>query len=313
MRIGILEPKDFSTQAIEILSSCGDVVVFDGGDLGSFLQPLDALFIRLAFYVDHKFLQNAPNLKWLCSPTTGHTHIDEGALETNGISLLSLRGERNFLDTIRATPEHTLGLVIALLRRYRRAFDEVHSGRWNRDVCKGEEIYGNSIGLIGMGRVGYRLGHYFEALGANISYYDVADTVADPYWSRATNIIELIESSRVIILCASHTNSSSPIIGRKEISALRNRYFINTARGELVDEIALLQAINDNNILGVAIDVISNENDENSLLEWRNLRSDRNVIITPHIAGATFTSMARTELFIAEKLCREISNKPMLR
>src|SRR5204863_158441 len=80
-----------------------------GGDLASFLAPLDALFVRLAHRIDRRLLDLAPRLRWVCSPTTGHLHIDEGALASRGVKVLSLRGERTFLETIRATPEHTFG------------------------------------------------------------------------------------------------------------------------------------------------------------------------------------------------------------
>ena len=83
---------------------------------------------------------------------------------------------------------------------------------------------------------------------------------------------------------------------------MEERYFINTARGELVDEDAVLAAVRSNRLAGAAIDVIANENGENRLAEWRELMTDRNLILTPHIAGATFDSMVKTELFIAKKL-----------
>lgn len=309
MRIGILEPKDFSPNAFAVLKTFGEVAIYDGGDIIAFLKPLDALFTRLAFNIDKRFLQNAPNLRWLCAPTTGHTHIDENALAEHGVRLLSLRGEREFLDTIRATPEHTLGLVIALLRRYRRAFDAVSSGKWDRDICKGEEIYGNSVGIIGLGRVGFRLALYFDALGANVGYFDVAEKISRPSWQRFSSISELIDRNRIIVLCASHKNSATHIIGWKEVCAMEDRYFINTARGELVDEVSLLKAVRDKKLLGLAMDVICNENGENNLDEWIKLIPDNNLIITPHIAGATFTSMARTECFIAHRLHTEVSTQ----
>ena len=90
---------------------------------------------------------------------------------------------------------------------------------------------------------------------------------------------------------------------------MEGRYLINTARGELVDEGALLAAVRSNRLAGVAIDVIADENGENRLAEWRTLLPGRNLIVTPHIAGATFDSMKRTELFIAEKLKATLSGE----
>lgn len=307
MQIGILEPDSFSPEALACLRRLGEVRAFNGGDLAAFLAPLEALFVRLAHRIDSAFLEMSPRLRWLCSPTTGHNHIDEVALSARGIRLLNLRGEREFLGTIRATPEHTFGLIIALLRRYRRAFEDVATGKWDRDACRGDELYGNRVGIIGLGRVGYRLATYFSAFGAHVAWCDPADVPSLPEWQRSPDIHGLIETSRVVVLCASYRAGQPPVIGRREVNAMDGRYFINTARGELVDEGTLLAAVRSNRLAGVAIDVIADENGENRLAEWRALLPGRNLIVTPHIAGATFDSMARTERFITDKLLAAIT------
>lgn len=309
MQIGILEPDGFSPEALACLRRLGELRVYDNSDLAVFLAPLEALFVRLAHRIDNTFLDLSPRLRWLCSPTTGHNHIDEGALVARGVRLLSLRGEREFLETIRATPEHTFGLAIALLRHYRRAFDDVACGKWDRDACRGEELYGNRVGIIGLGRVGYRLASYFSAFGAHVTWYDPADVRSLPDWQRSSDIRGLLEASRIVVLCASYPALQPPVIGRKEVDAMEGRYFINTARGELVDERALLAAVRSNWFAGVATDVIADENGGNRLAEWCSLLPGRNLIVTPHIAGATIDSMKRTELFIAEKLKATILNE----
>lgn len=302
MQIGILEPNNFSPEALVHLRRLGEVRTYDGGDLPTFLSPLEALFVRLGHRIDSAFLNMAPRLRWLCSPTTGHNHIDVATLSTRDIRLISLHGEREFLDTIRATPEHTLGLIIALLRRYRRAFEDVAVGKWDRDVCRGDGLYENYVGIIGLGRVGYCLASYLSALGASVAWCDPADVPSLPEWQRFPDILSLIEANRIVVLCADHRAGQLPVISKKEFAAMEGRYFINTARGELVDEDAFLAAVRSNRLAGAAIDVIANENGENRLAEWRELMRGRNLILTPHIAGATFDSMAKTELFIAKKL-----------
>lgn len=306
MQIGILEPDSFSPEALARLRCLGAVRAFEGGDLAAFLAPLEGLFVRLAHRIDSAFLEMSPRLRWLCSPTTGHNHIDEAALSSRGVRLISLRGEREFLETIRATPEHTFGLIIALLRRYRRVFDDVAAGKWDRDACRGSELYGNRVGIVGLGRVGYRLASYFSAFGAHVTWCDPADVRSLPEWQRSADIQGLIETSRIVVLCASYRAAQEAVIGKNEIDAMDGRYFINTARGELVDERALLAAVRSNRLAGVAIDVIANENGENRLAEWCALLPGRNLIVTPHIAGATFDSMARTERFITDKLLASV-------
>lgn len=302
MQIGILEANGFSPEALACLQRLGEVRTYDGGDLPAFLVPLDALFVRLAHRIDGAFLAMSPRLRWLCSPTTGHNHIDEAALTAGGVRLLSLRGERRFLETIRATPEHTFGLILALLRRYGRAFYDVAAGRWDRDACRGEELRGNRVGIVGLGRVGYRVAAYCSAFGAEVAWCDPEDVPFEPAWRRLPDVASVIAESRIVVLCASHRSGQSPIVGEREIAALAGRYFVNTARGELVDEAALLAALRQDRFAGVAVDVIADENGASRLGEWRRLIPGRNIVVTPHIGGATFDSMARTELLMAKKL-----------
>lgn len=302
MRIGLLEPDRFDPEVLNRLERLGIVSVYENGSLESFLAPLDVLFVRLGYAIDEALLAQAPRLRYLCSPTTGHTHIDEAALAARGIRLISLRGERTFLETIRATPEHTFGLILALLRRYKGAFSHVNAGGWERDLFRGEELYGQRVGIIGLGRVGYRVAAYCQAFDADISYYDIRDVPAMPEWRLMDSILDMIHTSRVVVLCASHVADSAPIIGQREIDGLQGRYFINTARGELVDEEALLRALAGDHFAGLACDVLCHETGNMQLDRWNECAQGKNVILTPHIGGATVNAMARTEAFIADKL-----------
>lgn len=305
MQVGLLEPDRFDSSAIARLRAMGhEVAPFDGGDLQEFLKPVQVLFVRLAHQIDAAFLAQAPALRYLCSPTTGHVHMDERELAARGIRIVSLRGEQSFLETIRATPEHTFGLTLALLRRYRGAFSHVDAGGWDRDLFRGEELYGQKVGIVGLGRVGFRVASYCEAFGAHISYVDTKEVKAGQGWERLPGVRQLIEANRIIILCASYTNGASPVLGRGEIAAMRGRYLVNTARGELVDEEALLEAIEADALEGVATDVLSHETGAHRLPRWNAAAASRNIIVTPHIGGATFTAMAKTENFIVSKLAQ---------
>lgn len=307
MQIGLLEPDKFSADARAILSHLGDVRAWSGTDLPGFLAPLDALFVRLAHRIDRRMLDLAPRLRWLCSPTTGHDHLDEAALQARGITVLSLRGERAFLDQIHATPEHTFGLILAVLRRYGGAFASTSNGSWNRDQFRGEELFHNRVGIVGLGRVGYHVATYCEAFGAEVCWYDPQDVLANERWTRATSVETLIESSRIIVLCASLTPGQPPVLGPAEIARLNGHYLVNTARGELVDETALFETIRQGRLAGVATDVIADEIGASRLDEWRAVAEAHNVILTPHIGGATASAMACTERFIADRLARRVS------
>ncbi len=302
MHIGILEGDGFSPKAIEVLRALGSVEVYAGGSLSNFLSEKQALFVRLGRRVDEQFLRQAPTLRYLCSPTTGHEHLDIDALARRSIKLLSLRGEREFLSKIRATPEHTVGLMIALLRNYKDAFLSTANDRWDRNRLRGHELYGSTVGLIGFGRVGRILNDYLRAFGSEVLFLDPDPGTASSSAIRCNSLEELIARSRIVVLCASRPDGTGPILIGEHLTQMRGKYFVNTARGELVDEAALLDRVRANHFAGVAIDVIANENGPNKLRDWLKAAEGRNVIVTPHIAGATYRSMHATEEFIVDKL-----------
>jgi len=303
MRIGILETKDFSKKAVDMLNSIGEVTLFDGEDLDKYIADKEILFIRLANFIGNDFLQKAKNLKYICTPTTGLNHIDLEECEKKQIEIVSLKSEYNFLSTIRATPEHTIGLVLSLLRNYKEAFLSDNNPHWDREKYKGFELYENSVGIVGFGRVGKILAKYFKAFGAKIYFNDIDDSIQEIHGAiKLSTHEDVINKSNIVILSASYTESNHQFFDKKKIGLLENKYFINTARGELVDEEYLITKIDQNFFKGIAIDVIQNEQSNNNLDKLLKLVEANNLIVTPHIAGATYSSMHRTEEFIVNKL-----------
>ncbi len=302
MQIGILEPLDFSEEASQLLSKIGSISFFGGDNLEKFLKPLDVLFVRLSYRVDSVFLSKAPNLSWVVTPTTGHTHLDADALKQRNIRVVSLRGEQQFLRSIRATPEHTFGLLLAILRHVPVAVQKIAANQWDRYGCRGEELFGNSVGIIGLGRVGERVAFYCEHFGASVNWYDPFCSHENNKWKRFFSVESLIRESRAIVLCASHSTEHGRILKRSEVELLVGRYFVNTARAELVDCEALFDIAKANRLAGLALDVIEDETSLISLTRWKEIILNRNIIITPHIAGATFSAMEKTEIFCAKKL-----------
>lgn len=304
-KIGILEPDNFSPKAIEKLEGIGVVSKYKGDgtreDIRGFIADKDVLFVRLAYQIDSDLISGAQQLKYICSPTTGLNHISIG---DKNIKILSLKGEYEFLNTIRATPEHVFGLTLALLRNYKEAFIKDKDQPFDRDVYRGYELYGAKIGIIGLGRIGRLLAKYFTAFDAHVGYYDIQpkNNVLEGV-VKFDSIEELIQESEIVILEANYTPESDKMINAELLQMMRGKYFINAARGELVDEKALLEEIKKDRYQGVAIDTFANEaGGENLVDEFIKLTKGRNLIVTPHIGGATFTSMQRTEEFIAEKL-----------
>jgi len=306
MQIGILEPLNFSKEAEKALRKRGKVSKYSGKDLKSFLKNKQILFIRLNHMINSKFINNCPKLKYLCSPTTGLNHIDLELLKKKRIKLISLTGETSFLNKIKATPEHTLGLVLSLLRNYKGAFLNKRNRIWNRDLYIGDEIHNNTVGIIGFGRVGQILAKYFKALGTTTYFYDKSIKKEKFDAKKVSSIKTLINKSNIVILSASFSKENINLMDKKCLDLLKDKYFINTSRGELVDEKYLTSKLKKNHFKGVALDVIENEQGDNRLKEILNCTEKNNLIITPHIGGITNTSLALTEGFIVKKLSQHI-------
>lgn len=311
-KIGILEPDNFSPKAISKLEEIGEVTTYQGDgskeDIKAFIANKNALFVRLKYQIDQELVKGAAGMKYICSPTTGLNHI---SITNPDIKIISLKGEYGFLETIRATPEHVFGLTLALLRNYATAFIKSEDQVWNRDVYRGYELYGAKIGIIGLGRIGRLLVRYFTAFDAKVGYYDILPKDNVPEGIVCYNFIEdLINNSDILILEANYTHENDKMITADMLRMMKGKYFINAARGELVDEKALLKGIKANLFKGVAVDTFANEAKEGNLVrEFIKLANESNLIVTPHIGGATFTSMQRTEEFIALRLHSKLTNR----
>lgn len=301
MNIGILESKNFSENALKKLQTFGVVEKLDDWHKLNFVRKdIDTLFVRLQYYIGKEVLDYFPNVKIICTPTTGLNHIDLDYLQKKNINVISLKGETDFLQNVRATPEHTLGLILSIFRNYKLAFD--YTVPVNRDNLRGREIYGTKFGLIGLGRVGNILANYIISMGGQVSYYD--PYVDDGFIQRHSEIETLVKDSSCIVLCCSYSVKNERMITSQLLERMRDKFFVNTSRGELVDEIALLKLAQMNWFAGVAVDVISDENPK-KLAETRRLLSAGdfgNVLVTPHMAGATNESMHKTEEFLVEML-----------
>lgn len=306
MKIGILEPEAFSDTALEELKVKGTIELFQNNDLKNFLEDKNILFIRLGFKIDKDFLNNSPKLQYLCSPTTGLNHIEIDETKKRGIEIISLKGEASFLQTIRATPEHIFGVTISLLRNFKKAINEDTLTNWDRDSCKGNEIYGKKVGIIGIGRIGKILVNYFNAFGATVYGFDTQRYNLDGVMS-CSSISEVIETSEIVIICINYSSENHEVFDKKYIDLMKGKWVINCARGELFNESYLLEKINENWFKGIAVDVISNENKQNNNhKKWMEFSKKENLILTPHIGGCTIESMQKTEEFIAKKLINQL-------
>jgi len=314
IRILNAEPKGYCEEARMLLKQVGELVEapLDREKLIQRLPDFDVLIVRLANQVDREIIDAAKHLKVIVSATTGLDHIDVDYAKTKGITVLSLFGEVEFLHTIHATAEHTWALLLALMRHIPQAYSAVCRGSWDRDEFRGHELDRTRLGIIGLGRLGSRIASYGLAFGMRVSAYDPVTVAKIENVTMAPALEALLANSDVVTVHVPLTEETKDLIGSDELELLpAGSVLVNTSRGEIVNTISLISSLQEGHIAGAALDVVPGERsrsaDHERLLEYA--RSHENLLITPHIAGATFESMARTETFMAKKLVTFLKEK----
>ena len=312
IRILNLEPDNYSDSARQILRSLGelDERYLSRAELLDCLSEYDVLIVRLAHQIDREVLDAGVQLKAVISATTGLDHIDLEYAEQKRIAVLSLKGETQFLRTIQATAEHTWALLLALMRRLPWAFQSVLISNWDRDAFRGHDLCGKRLGIVGLGRLGQRVVEYAVAFGMQVYAYDISrrEGIADV--TICESLEELLRQSDVLTLHVPLNAETVNLIGPAELRLLPSgAVLVNTSRGRVVDESALLSALKSGQLAGAALDVIAAEQTSVDVKSGRDellahASTHNNLLITPHIGGATVESMAATEVFMANKLVR---------
>lgn len=304
LNILVAETLNFSPEAVKGLQELGDVTLRDieKENLTDALAAYDVFWFRLKFKIEEKDFPPQFRCRYILCPVTGLDHIDLAACEKRGIQVLALRGETEFLKTVRATAEHTIGLTLSLLRHISQAVASVNEGVWNRDLFKGCEIFGKKVGILGVGRLGTITAGFFKAFGAEVYGYDVKDFDA-AVCQKVGSIEELFEQSDILSVHVAYNESTHHLVNASLLQKMKpGAVLINTARGGVVNSSDLLQALQNKAIAGAALDVIEDEYSTagNALVAYA--KQNDNLIITPHIGGNTYESFAKTELFLLDKL-----------
>lgn len=306
----LTEPKGYSSKAIAIYRTLGPVAAWrEAVARPALLKRATILAVKLGMRISKNVLDRLPNLKIIGTSTTGLNHIDMAEAKRRGISVASLRGETKFLRTIFPTAEETIGLMLMLTRNLPWGFDAVRAGRWQKEKFYGHELAGKTLGVIGFGRLGAMVAKFGRAFGMPV-------IAADPHVSvvamrrggvQKVSMDNLFRRADIISNHVLLTDKTHNLVKRRHFRLMKPQaYYINTARGELNDEAALLEALKKKWIAGAALDVLASEDPRGGHVRSHPLvryaRSHKNLIIVPHLGGATFESMARTEDFIAEKV-----------
>ncbi len=315
-RILNAEPAEYTDRARNILNEFGELYeeACDRARLLELVPEFDVLIVRLGHCIDSELFDRAKKLKAVVTATTGLNHIDLESASAHGVEVLSLKGERAFLDTITATAELTWGLILSLARRLPGANNHVLKGLWNRDILKGNELRNKTLAIVGYGRLGSIVAEYGRVFRMNVMTVEPYKRDI-PEWIRRASIDDVLKEADIVSLHVNLDEKTKGFFGREEFSSMKKgSFFINTSRGELVSDHALYEALESGRLGGAALDVLQGETSGNpdwltNNLLWKYAQSHDNLILTPHIGGATVESMADTELFMAHKLRDYLSAK----
>ena len=310
IKIRIAEAYDFSEEVIKHLRQFADVDLAPcrQSDLKTIFQEYDVFWFRLGFRIGPDLMDVKMRCKIVATPVTGIDHIDEKACVAHGLKIICLRGEQDFLREVRATAEMTIALTFAVMRNITDAEQDVKKGLWRRDLFRGHEIYKKTVGIIGLGRLGAITAEYFKALGAEVIGYDIRLDNSPSYVAIEESIDELVKKADIISIHVKYDESTHHLINEETFKSFTNKkWLINSSRGGIVDECAMLKAFKEDRIAGAALDVVQDEHlfdKNNALLKYA--QTHRNLIIVPHIGGNTYESFEKTEWFIAKKILEEV-------
>jgi D-3-phosphoglycerate dehydrogenase len=280
----VVVAEKISSSAIDLLREPRWTVVTPDqveGNLAAALQSADALIVRSAVQVDGDLLEHARKLRVVGRAGVGVDNIDLDAATRKGIAVMNTPGANAV-----AVAEHALALMLAMARQIGRANELMHAGKWEKKSLQGTELRGKTLGIVGLGRIGMEVARRARAFGMEIVAHDpfVSTAVAKEQGIRLAKLEEVYAAADYLTLHVGLTPQTAGMINSDSVKRMkRGVRLVNCARGELVDEAALAQAVKQGLVAGAALDVFVDEPLKNSPLT-----ALENVILTPHIAGSTF-------------------------
>jgi D-3-phosphoglycerate dehydrogenase len=292
----ILVREEIAEAGIRLLQERGFDVDIDGAsDLAETIGRYDAIVIRSATKLTADLIERGERLKVIGRAGVGIDNVDVAAATRRGIVVANAPE-----STVISAAEHTIGLLVALTRNIPQAHAALKQGRWERKTYGGVELADKTLGVLGFGRIGQQVARRAAGLGMRVV---ACDPFVAPERFRELGV-ERLEGPDDVYAVADFLTLHLPLtdetrqsIGADAFGKMRDGIrIVNAARGELVDEDALLDALRSGKVGGAALDVFSTEPYSGPLLELDN------VVVTPHLAASTEEAQDRAGLIIAEQV-----------
>jgi D-3-phosphoglycerate dehydrogenase / 2-oxoglutarate reductase len=291
----VLVREEIAAAGIALLRERFDVEIDHDSDLAQRIGEYDGIVIRSATNLTGELIERASKLKVIGRAGVGVDNVDVAAATRRGIVVANAPE-----STVVSAAEHTIGLLVALARNIPQAHAALKDGRWERKAYGGVELADKTLGVLGFGRIGRQVARRAAGLGMRVVAYDpfVAPErfrELGVEWLATTD--DVFAAAEFLTLHLPLTDETNGSIGGEAFAKMRDGVrLVNAARGELIDEDALVAAIRSGKVAAAALDVFSTEPYTGPLLELDN------VVVTPHLAASTEEAQDRAGLIVAEQV-----------
>jgi D-3-phosphoglycerate dehydrogenase len=266
-------------------------------ELINIIPEYDGLLVRSATTVTKDILAAATKLKAIARAGAGVDNIDCARARENGVVVMNTPG-----GNTNATAEHAFALIMAALRKISFADETTHRGEWQKKAIKGVELSKKTLGIVGFGNIGARLSHLVSGFDVNVLVFSKSLESRQAEFPHVTNVSfdELLEQSDIISFHGKAAADGKPLLNKEHFSKMKSSaIIINAARGNMVDESDLNDALNEGLIAGAAIDVFSTEPAKENVL-FNNPKA----ILTPHLGAST----AEASIVVAEMAANQVAD-----
>jgi D-3-phosphoglycerate dehydrogenase / 2-oxoglutarate reductase len=292
-RVLVREP--IAEAGVDLLRERFDVDVDPNGDLAETIGDYDAIVVRSATKLDRDLIERADRLKVIGRAGVGVDNVDVEAATRRGIVVANAPE-----STVVSAAEHTIGLLLALSRNIAQAHAALKDGRWERSTHGGIELAGKKLGVLGFGRIGQQVARRALGLELRVVAYDpfvAKERFRELGVERAESADDVLQAADFLTLHLPLTPETTGALDANAFEQMRDGVrLVNAARGELVDEQALLEALRSGKVAAAALDVFSAEPYSGPLLELDN------VVVTPHLAASTEEAQDRAGVIVAEQV-----------
>jgi D-3-phosphoglycerate dehydrogenase len=303
--VKVLVREEIAPAGVALLRERGFEVVEDrNSPLEEIIGDYDAIVIRSATKLTADLIERATRLRVIGRAGVGVDNVDIDAATRRGIVVANAPE-----STVVSAAEHTIGLMVALVRNVPQAHAALKQGRWERSRWSGVELEGKTLGILGFGRIGQQVARRALGLGMTVVAYDpyvAAERFRELGVEMAESVDDVLAAADILTLHLPSTPETRGVLGREAFAKMKDgARLVNAARGNLVDDEALIEAIRSGKLAGAALDVFSEEPYSGPLLELDE------VVVTPHLAASTEEAQDRAGVIVAEQVAAALEGGPV--